>query len=154
MFRRAITEDIPSIENLLGQVLKVHHDGRPDLFKEVGVKYTAERLAEMIEDDNKPIFVYEEDGRVLAHCFCQIEDRAETSATYARKTLFIDDLCVDEEARGRHIGKKTYEALKIWALTRGFDGITLHVWECNPAAIAFYKSLGMQVQQYTMEELL
>lgn len=154
VYRRAEDRDIRDINHLLGQVLLVHHIGRPDLFKPVGAKYTDDQLSEIIHDDGRPIFVCEEDGRVLAHCFCKIEDRPETSASYAVKSLYIDDLCVDEEVRGKHVGTGLYRYVENWAKEKGFYNITLHVWECNPAAKEFYKNLGMQIQQYTMETIL
>ncbi len=44
MIRRARKEDIPGINHLLAQVLLVHYNVRPDLFKEKGQKYTEEEL--------------------------------------------------------------------------------------------------------------
>lgn len=64
--RRAKESDISKLIDLLEQVLLVHHKVRPDLFQEKGVKYTEAQLAELIADDNRPIFVYEdEEGEVL-----------------------------------------------------------------------------------------
>ncbi len=154
MIRRAEEKDMNDISRLLGQVLLVHHIGRPDLFKEKGAKYSCEELKAIIHDEKSPVFVYEEDGRVIAHCFCQINERKETGAAHACRTLYIDDLCVDENHRGKHIGKSLYEYVRDWAGKNGFYNITLHVWECNPEAKAFYNSLGMGIQQYTMEEIL
>ena len=111
-------------------------------------------LNQALSDLKKPEPEMTENEKVLAHCFCQVVDREETGASFARKTLFIDDLCVDETVRGHHIGKAMYEFVKTWAATEGFYNITLHVWECNPDAVAFYKSIGMKVQQYTMEEII
>ena len=113
VIRRAEVRDIGDINRLLGQVLLVHHKGRPDLFKAEGAKYSDDQLAEIIRDDSKPVFVYEEDGRVIAHCFCMIKDWPETGAAYARKTLFIDDLCVDENARGKHVGTQLYDYVNL-----------------------------------------
>ncbi len=154
MVRFATKEDIGAIETLLEQVLLVHHNGRPDIFKECGKKYSREELEELIENEDFPVFVYEEDGKVLAHCFCKIIDREDTPATYPYKTLFIDDLCVLDTERGKHIGKKMMEYVRGWATGQGFYNITLHAWKCNPQAVEFYKALGMKVQQYTMEEIL
>ena len=154
MIRIATKDDIDAILRLLRQVLLVHHKGRPDLFKEVGEKYGREELEEILNDDKQAVFVYEEKGKVLGHCFCKLLKREESGAAYAVNTLFIDDLCIDEEVRGNHIGTQMYEFVKAWAKDHGFNNITLHVWECNPKAVAFYKKLGMKVQQYTMEERL
>ena len=155
MIRRAEIKDIPAINELLGQVLLVHHNGRPDLFKEKGQKYTEKELVELIGKTENPIFVYEsETGKIIGHCFCVTIDRKESSNAYAYKTLYIDDLCIDENARGKHVGKEMYDYVRVFAKENGYYNVTLHAWECNPNAVAFYKAIGLGVQQYTMEEVL
>lgn len=154
IIRRAKSEDISGITRLLEQVLLVHHLGRPDIFKEKGQKYTEEELVEKIADDNNPIFVYEEDGKILGHCFCQTKEQAESTNTYYYKNLYIDDLCVDENVRGKHIGQKLYEHVRNYAKENDYYNLTLHAWECNPKAVGFYEHLGLKIQQYTMEEIL
>jgi len=155
MIRRAEVGDIPAINKLLGQVLLVHHYGRPDIFKEKGQKYTEEELVGLIKKTIDPIFVYEdEDGSVIGHCFCQTFDKQESPNSYAYKNLYIDDLCVEENARGKHVGKALYDYAKDFAKQNGYYNVTLHAWECNPKAIGFYEHLGMKIQQYTYEEIL
>lgn len=155
MIRQAELKDIPQIHILLNQVLYVHHCGRPDIFKEVGEKYTNKELEDLIRNENNPIFVYENDeGKILGHCFCQTIDRPETTNSHPYKTLFIDDLCVHEEARRQHIGKALYEYAHDFAQNNGYYNVTLHAWACNGDAVDFYKRMGMEVQQYTMEEIL
>lgn len=155
MIRRAENKDIPVINKLLEQVLLVHHVGRPDLFKEKGQKYCKEKLEELIARVEDPIFVYEdESGNVIGHCFCITQKHEESGSTYQYKTLYIDDLCIDENARGKHVGKELYEYVRSFAKEKGYYNVTLHAWECNPDAVGFYQHLGMKVQQYTMEEIL
>lgn len=155
MIRVMEEKDIPDVINLLQQVLYVHHIGRPDLFKKTGTKYTIEQLKEMISDPTLKIFVYEnENGKIIGHCFCSIKDKPETTNSYALKTLFINDLCIDEANRGQHIGKALYEHAKSYAKENGFYNINLNVWECNPAAMAFYNAIGLVPQSHIMEEKL
>lgn len=154
LIRRAQISDIPGINHLLAQVLLVHHQGRPDLFKEIGQKYTDQELVDLINKTEDPIFIYEEEGKVLGHCFCQTIIHEERPATHPYKSLYIDDLCIEETARGQHIGKALYDYTKKFAKENGYYNITLHAWECNPNAVGFYNHLGMKIQQYTMEELL
>lgn len=155
MIRRAQEGDIPAINLLLNQVLFVHHVGRPDLFKEKGMKYTNEELIKLLQVENDPVFVYEdEQGSILGHCFCQTIEHPERPHSYEYKTLYIDDLCIDENARGKNIGKAMYEYVKQYAKDHGYYNVTLHAWECNENAVGFYRHLGLNVQQYTMEEIL
>ena len=155
MIRRAEIKDTEAIEELLLEVLAVHNAGRPDIFKPVGQKYTRDELESIILDDNNPVFVFEDqNGKVLGHCFCQMHEKSEGPATYASKTLYIDDLCVGQNTRGMGVGKALYDFVKQFAKDNGCSSVTLHAWECNPNAVSFYRHLGMKVQQYTMEEIL
>ena len=153
MIRRAGKEDIQRIIELLHQVNMVHHVLRPDLFKPHTTKYNEQELKSMLSDDTKPIFVYIDED-VLGYAFCQITEVRGNQLLEDIKTLYIDDICVDEQARGRHVGKALYEYVRNYAKAIGCNNITLNVWEGNEPAWHFYKNMGMQVQKTTMEIIL
>ena len=153
MIRKARKEDIQRIIALLHQVNMVHHVIRPDLFKPHTTKYNEQELEAMLDDDSKPIFVYD-DGMVLGYAFCQVTEVRDHQLLEDIKTLYIDDICVDENARGRHIGKALYEYVRDYAKSIGCNNITLNVWEGNEPALNFYRNMGMQVQKTTMEVIL
>ena len=153
MVRKACKDDIASIIRLLHQVNMVHHVIRPDLFKPHTTKYDEQELEALLDDDTKPVFVYD-DGQVLGHAFCQLTEVSGHKLLCDVKTLYIDDICVDEAARGRHVGKALYEYVCDYARSIGCHNITLNVWEGNDAAFCFYKSMGMQVQKTGMEMIL
>ena len=153
MIRKAEKKDIQGLINLLYQVDAVHNGIRPDLFKGNTSKYTEQELEELINDDNKPIFVYD-DGKILGHAFCQINEVKNHRLLQDAKTLYIDDICVDEHSRGRHIGKALYEYVYNYAKSIDCHNITLNVWEGNDSAYNFYKQMGMQIQKTGMEVIL
>ena len=153
MIRKAEKKDIPGLINLLYQVDAVHNGIRPDLFKGNTAKYNEQELEEILKDDSKPIFVYD-DGKILGHAFCQINEVKNHRLLQDAKTLYIDDICVDEQSRGRHIGKALYEYVRDYAKSIGCHNITLNVWEGNDSAYNFYKSMGMYIQKTGMETIL
>jgi len=153
MIRKAENHDLEAVNSLLRQVLMVHHTGRPDLFRAVGKKYTDEQLLAIFSNPDTPVFVYEEEGTVLGYAFCALQHQ-ESGSLQPLTTLYIDDICVDEQARGKHIGSALFEHVKAFAKKNGCHNITLHVWECNPGALAFYQSLGMKPQYTSMEMLM
>ena len=153
MIRKAHTNDIPRIIELLHQVNMVHHVKRPDLFKPYTTKYNEQELEALLNVSNKPIFVYD-DGDVRGYAFCQITEVKNDQLLQDIKTLYIDDICVDETERGKHIGKALYEYVYDYAQSIGCYNITLNVWEGNEPAICFYRNMGMQVQKTTMEVIL
>ena len=150
MIRRAEIKDIPGIISLLHQVDMVHHVLRPDLFKPYTTKYNEQELEALIGDDSKPIFVFE-NGAIFGHAFCMITEVKGDKLLQDIKTLYIDDICVDENARGKHVGKALYEYVHEYAQTIGCNNITLNVWDGNDAALSFYRNMGMKVQKTTME---
>ena len=153
--RRAENKDIEKILDLLIQVDMVHHNGRPDIFKGPVTKYDAEQLKDIIKDDNRPVFVCVDDNdKVLGHAFCMHQQIQDHKLLTDRKTLYIDDICVDETARGKGVGRMLYEYVKEYAIEKGFYNITLNVWECNPTAIKFYESMGLKPQKIGMETIL
>lgn len=152
--RRAKMCDIDKIKDLLLQVLTVHHNGRPDLFKSNCRKYNDDELAGIIADDTRPIFVSEDNGEVKGYAFCILKETKNDHVFYDAKTLYIDDLCVDENCRGQHVGKTIYEYVKTYAKEIGCYNVTLNVWSCNPSAQAFYESCGFVPQKTTMEMIL
>ena len=153
--RRAELKDMPGINNLLRQVLMVHHNGRPDLFKANAKKYTDEQLADLIQDDTKPIFVcVDEEETVLGYAFCVWQQHINNEILTDIKTLYIDDLCVDETRRGQHIGKSLYEHVLAYAKENKFYNVTLNVWSCNEGAMKFYEKCGLKPQKVGMEVIL
>ncbi len=155
IIRRATVNDMDGINNLLLQVLMVHHNGRPDLFKPNAKKYTDEELTDIINDDKRPIFVAADDSdKILGYAFCVHTKHINDNILTDIDTLYIDDICIDESSRGMHVGTKIYEYVKAYAKESGCYNITLNVWSCNPTAISFYESLGLKPYKIGMEQLL
>ena len=149
--RFAVPEDVPEIIKLLKQVGQVHHLGRPDLFRAGAQKYNEADLRNLLQDESRPIFIAEEDGKVLGYGFCILKVTKNDPVLVDNTTLYIDDLCVDETCRGKHIGKAVYAYIVGYAKTLGCVSVTLNVWAFNERAMGFYESLGMKPQKIGME---
>ena len=152
--RPAFESDIPTLLALLDQVGEVHHRIRPDIFRAGARKYDREALAELLEAENRIIYVAEEGGKVLGYCFCQFVRHHRDSVMTDRRELYIDDLCVDENCRGMGVGKALYDHVCGWAKVQGFNFVTLNVWSGNDSAMAFYESRGMKPRKIYMEYAL
>ena len=152
--RLAQTQDIPGMIRLLYQVGGVHHDIRPDIFRPNALKYTQSALEELLKDESKPIFVADDNGSVAGYCFCQIRDYTGSTALTDRKELYIDDLCVDENHRGRGIAGALYRRSLELAKELSCDAVTLNVWWGNDNALRFYENCGLQKQKIGMEKVL
>lgn len=153
MIRPASMADIPALNDLLQEILTVHHEVRPDLFKASGQKFSAQELEELLKNPQKPIFVYELEGQVVGHLFCELVEE-DHAVLHKVKTLFIDDLCVKKGVRGQAIGQQLYQYALDFAKEQGCYNVTLDVWSDNQGAVAFYERLGMVAQKWRMEKIL
>ena len=137
------------------QVERIHHEGRPDLFRVGRKKYTDEELRELIHDDSRPILVAaDEKDAVMGYAFCIFQQYQNHNIMTDIKTLYIDDLCVDETIRGRHIGRTLYDSVLEFARQNGCYNVTLNVWSCNESAMKFYEACGLKPQKVGMEVIL
>ncbi|MGN0484477.1 MAG: GNAT family N-acetyltransferase [Lachnospiraceae bacterium] len=153
--RFAEKRDIPQMHRLLEQVCMVHHKGRPDLFVAGGRKYEDEELEALLNEKNRPILVaVDEKDCACGYAFCVLQDLRGQHASTDIKTLYIDDLCVDETKRTGGIGHQLYDAVVAYARELGCYNVTLNVWSCNPTAMRFYESCGMKPQKIGMEYIL
>ncbi len=154
IIRLATVKDVDRLQDLLFAVQNLHAEGRPDLFIKNSRKYTHERVREIIACKNSPVFVGEIDSEVMAYAFCEIQDNTGTDNLKNLKTLYLDDLCVDQKFRGKGFGKELYAYVKSYAKEQGCYHLTLNVWHLNQNAVRFYEKVGMHPLKTTMEEIL
>ena len=152
--RFAEDKDVLGILKLLRQVGKVHHDGRPDLFRSNAQKYGASQVIAMLNSSATPIFVAADGETLLGYCFCMIQEHRQDPVFEDYTSLYIDDLCIDEACRRQGVGKALYDAAVKYAKMRKCYNVTLNVWTGNPGAVAFYEKLGMKPQKIGMEMIL
>ena len=145
---------IPGMIELLKQVGQVHHDIRPDIFRDGAQKYDETALTELLKDTSRPIFIAEEGETVLGYCFCVHKNYVGDPVLADRKELYIDDLCVDEGCRGKGIATRLYHHVTEYAKAMGCQFITLNVWAGNDNAQRFYEHLGFTVRNTHMENTL
>lgn len=151
LIRRAEISDIPDILRLLVQVCNVHQAIRPDIFRRDGVKYTETDLTALLSDESRPVWCALESDAFLGYCFCQWVQYRDSSVSTDRKELYIDDLCVEESARGRGVATALFHHVTAAAKAAGTDFITLNVWQGNGSALRFYEKMGLKPRKTTLE---
>ena len=152
--RLAAAGDIPGMIDLLLQVGEVHHQIRPDLFRAGAQKYDEAALQELLKDPDRPIFAAVEDAKLLGYCFCIVERTENNPVLMDQKSLYIDDLCVEETLRGHGIATALYQRTLEFARELGCDAVTLNVWCGNDSAMKFYEKSGFKPQKVGMEVIL
>ncbi len=150
--RKAKPKDAPKIAELLVGIGALHHNGRPDIYKDNLQKYNEEDILGILKDENMPVYVAaDENDEVAGYAFCQVKTVENSKAYVHRKYMYIDDFCVDEKYRHMHIGQKLMSAVTQEARKMGIQSIELNVWEFNEGAISFYEKCGFTTQKREME---
>lgn len=149
---RATSAHKAQILSLLEQVLAVHHQIRPDLFLPGAKKYTSAELEVLLQDDSTPVFVALGEGEeVLGYIFLQFICHEHDNILTPIRTVYIDDLCVREDAQGKGVGRALCAYALEFAAAQGFYNLTLNVWAGNDKAKAFYERMGFTPQKYGLE---
>lgn len=153
--RRADSRDIDKTMKLLGEVLELHAALRPDIFISGTTKYTRGELQAIFDNDQTPVFAaIDGSGEMVGYAFCVMKRQPFSTNMHDFSTLYIDDLCVDENCRGQHVGTLLFEHVKQYAKEQGCHDVTLNVWEGNDNARRFYEKMGMFVKETQMEIIL
>lgn len=152
--RKANINDVNRINALLYQVQDVHANGRPDIFIKGTKKFKDEELIEILNGNDLIFYVYEANKKILGYICIKIIIESESFSKYARKELYIEDLCVDEKHRHQGIASKLFEYVKELAKEKGCGYLTLNVWKLNEGAQKFYEKMGMKPLKIIMETIL
>jgi ribosomal protein S18 acetylase RimI-like enzyme len=145
--------DFDAVNTIFMQMQNLHIKYRPDLYRKIEKPTThkAWDYEASLEDGNKIMLGAETDGKIVGFCIIEIR-QSESRALVLRTVAHINNIAVDENYRRKGIGKALYlEAVKL-GKARGADSVDLKVFSFNESAIAFYKSLGMTEQSFTMEQ--
>ena len=152
VIRPALPKDGKKICEMLCDIGALHHNGRPDIYRDNLRKYNEEQFADILLDPSAPVIAaVDENDAVVGYAFLQIKEVKDNAALCDRKYIYIDDFCVDESLRGRHIGRTLMTGVYDYARSIGISDIELNVWEFNENAIKFYERCGMTTQRRHME---
>lgn len=102
---------------------------------------TRSQLTELIDNDNTVLFLAKADGRIVGSL---------TLAFYRIPTglkAWIEDVVVDDEARGRGVGAALNEAALSEANKRGAKDVSLTSRPTKEAANRLYQRLGFEPRQ-------
>ena len=104
-----------------------------------------------MSDNNSPIYVaVDEKDNVVGYAFCIIRWSEGGKSMTNLKTIYLDDLCVDEKFRNHGIGRQLFDYVCKKAKEFGCYHVTLNVWTLNHKAQDFYESCGMSPMKVVM----
>ena len=102
-------------------------------------------------ENNENILVAEENNSIVGVIIFKIKVVKEHVNLIDRKVMWIDELVVDENLRGKGIGKRLFDEAKKYAKNNECDDIELNCWNFNENALEFYEKCGMSTERKIME---
>lgn len=134
--RRAIREDCPRLLELIHELAEYERAPHevtvtPDHFEESGFGPHPVWWA----------FVVTVDGKVEGFALYYIR-----YSTWKGQRLYLEDLIVTREMRGKGLGKMLFERMLQEMKDRGFTGMVWQVLDWNEPAINFYKKYAAQIE--------
>ena len=148
--RRAETADYDSVEAIMKEVQQLHVDWRPDIYKPAGTGYSRDYFERLVAE--KRLMIAESDGAVaglLSFMYRHIESDKQVT----RDVIFVDDLAVKEEYRGRGIGTQLLNQMRGKVTVEHLDGLELQVNARNIAARKMYEKFGFTEKSINLELL-
>lgn len=90
------------------------------------------------------LFSVHHEGEPIGILWVYIQDKNQ------EKQAYIYDIELDEDQRGKGLGKATMLALEEYAKSENIKQIRLHVFAHNQRAIALYKKVGYEMTNHQM----
>ena len=134
----ANTQDIETVSTLIAAFRDWWGKDEPSL---EGIRATT---ATLLDDPDTEFLLAAADGDQPAAGVCQL--RYRLSVWTGADDCWLEDLYVDESARGTGLGRALVNAAFERARARGCRRIELDVNESNADAIAFYEALGFTIE--------
>ncbi|OUN25895.1 GNAT family N-acetyltransferase [Blautia sp. An81] len=145
------SKDYPEIDRLMKELHELHVKGRPDLYTELEHPYSREEFEKIVSNPGIIAILAEEKSVVIGLCIGTLRKK---SGMVEMKTMYIEDLIVDRNFRGKGIASQLYEEMEERGRNTGAKRLDLMVWEFNSDAKRFYEKQGMRPQRYIYEKEL
>ena len=138
LIRHATRADIPALLPLLEMLFALESDFCFDAAK-------SQRGLEMMLDnpDARTIVVAEIEGQLAGMCSAQII----ISTAMGAPAIWIEDVILQPQFRGRALMPQMLSALEKWALERGVARFQLLCDDHNAPALEFYPKVGFEPTQ-------
>lgn len=149
--RALCPEDWETFRRMMCRLHRIHAEKRPDIFRVDADPFPEEEFQSLLGCAGKIAFAAEQDGMLAGFCIMELKE-ASHPVLRKRTVAVVEDLYVEDAYRRRGIGRKLFEQAVSLARRRGAESMQLKVWSFNQSAVDFYRSMGMKVQNMTMEE--
>ena len=151
MIRRAVPQDAEQIESLYEQLERDAVTYQPQHFVISPAGARSEQLLSMIGSETQTMFAAEEDGEVVGFAHVALHMAKAFSCLKPQSNIYLQDLVVAPEYRGKGIGTLLLNAAKEYGRENGAEFFRTQVFPMNADGLRFYRRNGFEVTMLTIE---
>lgn len=154
ILREVCDNDTEKLIPLEKEILLLHKEKRPELFRDMVKFFTPEYINEVKNNPDCEFLVAESCEEIIGYVNSIIR-HVRDHPTYVDHDIYhIHDLCVAKKYQRNGIGKMIIDECVNRAKQRGCRYVTLDVYAANENAVEFYKKVGMTARTHRMEFIL
>lgn len=149
--RKATEADAEILAELSLDVLRMHADAYPHMFKQP--QDSAESLAFMqkqLADPDATLLLLNLDGQDMGYAYVRVAEREENPFVFGHKYLYLHHISLRPEARGKGGGAALISAVKEVAAELDLGRIDLETWSFNTKAHGFFQDQGFEMFSHRM----
>jgi diamine N-acetyltransferase len=151
MFSIEPCRDAHLLAQLNEEVQRLHHVMRPDIFKAWNAESITEAFDKMLNSTAFLAYVAYFEGRAVGYVLLRLSGSAENAFSYALRFIYLDQILVMEEFRGKGIGKALLRQVYDLARQEGIHLVRLDHWTDNAGAKEFFGKNGFRYYNERME---
>ena len=153
--RYARQQDFPDIQIINQQLHAFHLQERADLFNDCYQNSIDQAYYNVLLISKKhQIIVVEDYNKIVGYAILEIKTNPGNDLLQERRYLLIDQMAILSSYWHQGLGKLLFAHIEETARRECVSAIELNVLHMNKKAVAFYQSMGMQVQSYRFEKLM
>lgn len=131
-------------------IMSIDKEGYNVISKEYKDDYF-NKVMKSIKDTNGKIFLYKEEDKIVGLIAgCINNEEIDDYDFKAPKRGRVSELIVNKEYRGKHIGKKLFDAMESYLKSIGCKAILIEVFGYNESARKFYEKNGYHLRMTEM----
>ena len=143
--RIADASDVDALARLNGQAQRLHATLYPKDFKtQVNEAELRSFLRAALARDGTRWLVAEIEGSAVGYAWLEVQIRPETPFRFAKRRLFLHQLCVDGDHRRHGVASALMDHAARLARENAVEEIALDTWSANGTAQSFFRARGFE----------
>lgn len=151
--RDAQLNDFIQMGRIFKQVDGLHSEAHPEIFNPpIENARSKEYIESILQNEKSKLVVVLENDNVIGIAKADIESAPDIPLFAKREWIAISTIVVDENYRGKGVGKKLLDYLYAWAKLRKVYEVELTVFSFNESAVSFYENNGFKSYRVKMHK--